>query len=127
MKLKFKDQAFQLDAVNAVCKLFDGQKVKDSVFTVTSPANMPLSYPETTVANSLTLSDDQILENMHRVQQEHQLMATDDLNGRQFSIEMETGTGKTYVYTRTILELNKKYGFNKFIIVVPSVAIREVL
>ena len=125
MKLKFKEQDYQLDAVKAVCDLFEGQKIKDSVFTVTNPTNIPFAVPETTVANHLTLSDEQILENMHCVQENHQLMTTDDLKGRQFSIEMETGTGKTYVYTRTILELNKKYGFNKFIIVVPSVAIRE--
>ena len=66
-----------------------------------------------------------MIKNMQAVQRKHNLPITSDLKGRQFSVEMETGTGKTYVYTKTIYELNRLYGFTKFIIVVPSVAIRE--
>src|SRR5699024_6875552 len=61
----------------------------------------------------------------HNIQKGQKLPITRDFDSKQYSIEMETGTGKTYVYTKTILELNKRYGFTKFIIVVPSVAIRE--
>lgn len=71
------------------------------------------------------ISDDQMLANMQAMQIKNILPETVDLSGNQYSIEMETGTGKTYVYTKTFFELNKLYGFTKFIIVVPSVAIRE--
>jgi type III restriction enzyme len=86
----------------------------------------------------LDLLDDAVLENLHIVQNRHALPASPDLNvaakgkrdaggdyGMDFTVEMETGTGKTYVYLRTIFELNRRYGFTKFVIVVPSVAIRE--
>ena len=66
-----------------------------------------------------------MLTNMRAVQKNNLLPQTEDLQGRQFSLEMETGTGKTYVYTKTVYELNRQYGFTKFIIVVPSIAIRE--
>ena len=125
MKLHFKEQEFQLNAVNAVCALFEGQKIEYSAFTVASTVNMPLMFIDYSMGNRLTLEDSVILENMHRVQDKNHLPRTEDLSGMQFSVEMETGTGKTYVYTRTILELNKRYGFSKFIIVVPSIAIRE--
>ena len=75
--------------------------------------------------NKLEIDKDILLANMHSIQRRHKLPLSRDYDSRQFSIEMETGTGKTYVYTKTILELNKRYGFSKFIIVVPSVAIRE--
>lgn len=77
------------------------------------------------VSNALYIDDRRIIENMRTVQRKNLLPQTDDLQERQFSIEMETGTGKTYVYTKTIYELNRLYGFTKFIVVVPSVAIRE--
>ena len=125
MKLQFKEQKFQLDAVNAVCSLFEGQKQEYSAFTVLNTDNIPLPFPESHVGNYITISKSYILKNMHVVQARNHLPKTNDLADMQFSIEMETGTGKTYVYTRTILELNKRYGFNKFIIVVPGVAIRE--
>ena len=125
MKLQFKEQGFQLEAVDAVCSLFEGQKREYSVFTVASTVNTPLMFPSISIANSITISQDEILKNMQNVQARNHLARTTDLAGMQFSIEMETGTGKTYVYTRTILELNKRYGFTKFIIVVPSIAIRE--
>jgi type III restriction enzyme len=77
------------------------------------------------IGNLLTFADGQLLENMRDVQKRHTLPLTDDLEGRHFCVEMETDTGKTYVYTKTIFELNRKYRFSKFIVVVPSVAIRE--
>ncbi len=71
------------------------------------------------------LDEDQILENVNTVQKMNGLAVSNSLDGMNFPVEMETGTGKTYVYLRTIYELNKKYGFKKFVIVVPSIAIRE--
>jgi len=78
------------------------------------------------VGNRLTLTEEQIWENVKRIQQRHEIKSENtELQGMNFSVEMETGTGKTYVYLRTIYELNKLYGFKKFVIVVPSIAIRE--
>lgn len=125
MKLQFKEQDFQLEAINAVCSLFEGQKKTYSPFTVANTVNTPLNFVDHSTINHIDLDKDVILRNMHSVQEKNHLPHTNDHAGMQFSIEMETGTGKTYVYTRTILELNKRFGFCKFIIVVPSVAIRE--
>lgn len=125
MKLKFKQQDFQTDAVNAVCALFDGQQRETSTFSMERSGNQMRLFQDVGVANTLYLNDEDIVENMKAVQRKNLLPQTDDLQGRQFSIEMETGTGKTYVYTKTVYELNRLYGFTKFIIVVPSVAIRE--
>ena len=124
MKLKFKQQDFQTDAVNAVCALFDGQQQQSTIFSIEQNRGQ-IKLFNTGVANGLYISDKDIIANMQMVQKNNLLPQTDDLQGRQFSIEMETGTGKTYVYTKTIYELNRLYGFTKFIIVVPSVAIRE--
>nr|WP_255608068.1 DEAD/DEAH box helicase family protein [Methylosinus sp. Sm6] len=77
------------------------------------------------MGNRLNLPDDEILKNVHRLQETNGIEKVAAFAGREFSVEMETGTGKTYVYLRSIFELNKTYGFKKFIIVVPSVAIRE--
>jgi type III restriction enzyme len=77
------------------------------------------------VGNRLTLLDDQLLENLRDVQLRNGLAPSSALASGDFTVEMETGTGKTYVYLRTIFELNKRYGFTKFVIVVPSVAIKE--
>ena len=86
---------------------------------------MRLLHNDFGIGNKLEIDNDTLLSNMHSIQRRHKLPLSRDYDSRQFSIEMETGTGKTYVYTKTILELNKRYGFSKFIIVVPSVAIRE--
>ncbi|MDD3000588.1 MAG: DEAD/DEAH box helicase family protein [Candidatus Riflebacteria bacterium] len=125
MKLKFKQQNFQTDAVNAVCALFDGQQRETSAFSMERSGNEMRLFKDFGLANALCLNDEDIVENMRAVQRKNLLPQTEDLQYRQFSIEMETGTGKTYVYTKTIYELNRLYGFTKFIIVVPSVAIRE--
>lgn len=126
MKLKFKHQEFQTDAVNAVADLFAGQEKSTTTFSVDdNSAQMRLLHNDFGIGNKLEIDNDTLLSNMHSIQRRHKLPLSRDYDSRQFSIEMETGTGKTYVYTKTILELNKRYGFSKFIIVVPSVAIRE--
>jgi len=124
MKLKFKNQDFQTDAVSAVIDLFTGQEHTQSTFSVDS-GDMDSFLGDLGVGNVLRISDASLAENMHTVQKRNNLPLTDKADSHQFCIEMETGTGKTYVYTKTIFELNRKYGFTKFIIVVPSVAIRE--
>lgn len=126
MKLKFKHQDFQTDAVNAVVDLFAGQESAHSTFSVETGAQVQMSgMNEMGFGNGLVIDDNALLENMHTVQKRNNLPITADAKTHQFSIEMETGTGKTYVYTKTIFELNRKYGLTKFIIVVPSVPIRE--
>ncbi|GHU94883.1 hypothetical protein FACS1894208_06720 [Clostridia bacterium] len=124
MKLKFKNQAFQTDAVNTVVDLFRGQDKRRDTFTITNELQLDIGGG-LGVRNALTLTDAQLTANMREVQKRHSLPLTDDLAGNHFCVEMETGTGKTYVYTKTIFELHKQYGFTKFIVVVPSVAIRE--
>ncbi len=131
MKLKFvSDQQFQLDAVASITDIFQGQAVKQANFSIASTmdsgAQGELGYhTELGYANKLDLLDDELLENINHIQLRNGLPKSTDIQGRNFTVEMETGTGKTYVYIRTIYELNKLYGFTKFIIVVPSVAIRE--
>ena len=118
MELKFqRDLDFQLKAINSVVKVFESQKHMHEERTLISENGI--------VSNQLSISSDKILENTRNVQKENEIDVVGSLDGMNFSIEMETGTGKTYVYLRTIFELYKKYGFKKFIIVVPSVAIRE--
>ena len=131
MKLHFEPNLdFQLQAIEAVCDLFRGQEVCRSEFTVTLDPNQPQVGPtfaeyELGIGNQLTLPDEKILENLNAIQLRHGLPPSGTLDSGDFSVEMETGTGKTYVYLRTIFELNKRYGFTKFVIVVPSVAIKE--
>lgn len=124
MKLKFKNQDFQTDAVNAVVDLFTGQEKTRSTFSVVEEKQMSLMN-DLGVGNALFVDSQAVSDNMHAVQKRNRLPMTPTADDMQFCIEMETGTGKTYVYTKTIFELNRKYGFTKFIIVVPSVAIRE--
>lgn len=120
MKLHFEpDLEYQKDAINAVVSLFEGQDADDAqAFALTS--DIPGQFP-----NRLVLSEEQILKNLRDIQKKGELPLSASLDGMNFSIEMETGTWKTYVYLRTIYELNRQYGFRKFVIVVPSVAIRE--
>ena len=124
MKLKFKNQDFQTDAVNAVVDLFAGQEKTRSTFSVVEEKQLSLMN-DLGIGNALYIDEKALSDNMHAVQKRNKLPMTPDVMNMQFCIEMETGTGKTYVYTKTIFELNRKYGFTKFIIVVPSVAIRE--
>lgn len=128
MKIKFDSTLdYQRDAINAVVDLFVGQPIADSAFSVSlSEADVnTLALSELGIGNRLMLTDDAILSNVHSVQERNDILKIDALQGRHFSVEMETGTGKTYVYLRTMFEMNKRYGFTKFIIVVPSVPIRE--
>ncbi len=142
MKLKFDPSlAYQEDAINAVIKVFDGQPTIQGSYEISHTTDtMGMEHSELGIGNALTFGIDQagmsdadydriidqrLLENVHAVQTDNDIANTAKLQGREFSTEMETGTGKTYVYLRSIFELNRKYGFKKFVIVVPSVAIRE--
>lgn len=149
MKFKFDDkQQFQLDAIDAVVDLFDGQpkdaetlisKLRGSVtVTVDERTELPgiaeyaareaeLAAEVGAVGNNLIVERDTILDNLRAVQNRNGLELSDRLADEElgFDIEMETGTGKTYVYLRTIFELAQAYNFTKFVILVPSVAIRE--
>ena len=131
MKLHFEpDLDYQKQAIESVCDLFRGQEVCRTEFTVTMrlpEQQLTLGVAETDlgVGNRLTLLDDQLLKNLQDVQMRNGLAPAGTLASGDFTVEMETGTGKTYVYLRTIFELNKRYGFTKFVIVVPSVAIKE--
>jgi type III restriction enzyme len=129
MKLHFEPNLdYQLQAIEAVCDLFHGQETCRTEFTVTREISSgQLSFLENDlgIGNRRTLLDDQLLDNLHAIQLRHGLAPSASLASFDFTVEMETGTGKTYVYLRTIFELNKRYGFTKFVIVVPSVAIKE--
>ena len=143
MKLHFEpDLDYQLQAIEAVCDLFRGQEVCRTEFTVTMKASQapvgelfPGAKPEQLtlgvaesdlgVGNRLSLLDDQVQANLADIQLRGGIPPSSTLASGDFTVEMETGTGKTYVYLRSIFELNKRYGFTKFVIVVPSVAIKE--
>ena len=143
MKLHFEPNLdYQLQAIEAVCDLFRGQEICRTEFTVTMkvpaaiaddmfpgtvPQQMTLGVAESDlgVGNRLTLLDDELHYNLSDIQLRGGLPPSSTLASGDFTVEMETGTGKTYVYLRSIFELNKRYGFTKFVIVVPSVAIKE--
>ena len=132
MKLKFDPSLeYQRHAIDAVLDVFDGQPIAQSSFEISRRIEgLGLVHTELAVGNAVTLGHEQMLENVRAVQARNGIEMSPGLQGPDnaglnFSIEMETGTGKTYVYLRTIFELNKRYGFKKFIIVAPSIAIRE--
>ena len=127
MKLKFDPSLeYQSDAIKAVVHAFDGQPfVQGGTHAFQLPQTGGLFQSELAMGNRLTVQEAEILENVRTVQEVNGIAKVDALQGMEFSVEMETGTGKTYVYLRTVFELNKTYGFSKFIVVVPSVAIRE--
>ena len=126
MKLLFDpNQPYQLDAVRAVTDIFEGQGLcgGEFEFSLHTAGSM---FSEDGFGNRISISVEQIMENVKAIQLRNNMAdATAHFHGMNFSVEMETGTGKTYVYLRTIYELNKLYGFRKFVIVVPSIAIRE--
>lgn len=125
MKLQFKKQEFQDKAVMSVVDLFRGAKNVPTTFSMQKLDILDYSKDELLgYGNNLDLSMEQIEKNMHEIQDRNLLPLT-DLTELRFNVEMETGTGKTFVYTKTILELHKQYGFKKFVVIVPSVAIRE--
>lgn len=120
MELKFEELSYQLDAVNAVANLFAGQPNHARTFDLTSQGTGRF------VGNGLDLDWETLGRNLNAVQKQNGQPETEiGAHGLNFSLEMETGTGKTYVYLRTVYELNKLYGWKKFVIVVPSVPIRE--
>jgi len=142
MKLKFKKQAFQTDAVNAVADCFAGQPKservsyridpgKTGIITKSGQIQSGIDFSHSGFKNrELVLTKDQLLANIQAVQQRQNLPQSTTLVSAKIcavnlDIEMETGTGKTYCYIKTMFELNRRYGWSKFIVVVPSIAIRE--
>lgn len=146
MKLKFKEQQFQLDAVDAVVNCFEGQGNQKSTFTLEKMEKkvdkqitiVDMNTIEEDIGyknKKVQINDDSIiLKNISNIQKQNQITPSNKIelsngrsigNGYNLTVEMETGTGKTYTYIRTMYELHKKYGWSKFIIVVPSIAIRE--
>ena len=130
MKIQFESQLeYQNHAINSIVNIFEGQEICQSNFTVTGINDNLLTYQnDLGIGNRLELLDDEILSNVQNIQLKNGLPQTKsvkDIKTMDFSVEMETGTGKTYVYLKTIFEMNKKFGFTKFIIVVPSIAIKE--
>lgn len=127
MKIKFDGkQQYQLDAINSVVDVFEGQPLAQSTYEIRiDEASTALQLSELGVGNNCVVAESHILENVQRVQIRNNVDVSEELQGMNFTTEMETGTGKTYVYLRTLYELNSRYGFKKFVIVVPSVAIRE--
>src|SRR5579863_1571946 len=148
MKLQFKEQDFQIQAVKAVVDCFLGQPLRSNRFTLerskellkkakqAASGNLEIAYSieeEIGYRNSpLQIPEEQILENIQNVQQRNDINQSRQIErvqairlGYNLTIEMETGTGKTYTYIRTMYELHKQYGWSKFIVVVPGIAIRE--
>lgn len=147
MKFNFKIQQYQTDAVDAVVRVFNGQpnhggisylrdigildktKAKKFIVDDEDPAYFMLESGTGYKNEVLELSDEQLLHNIQALQSQNNIKLTNalvkDLGRCSLDIEMETGTGKTYVYIKTMFELNRKYGWSKFIVVVPSIAIRE--
>lgn len=148
MKLRFKHQKFQEDATNAICNVFSGQPNETRKFLLdqgssSSAAQSLFSDTQTGWANpQIHLREEDILKNLREVQKTNKILPSNKIetltskvewdDGRKqtvvkpvFTIEMETGTGKTYTYIKTMYEMNARYGWSKFIIVVPSIAIRE--
>jgi len=151
MKLQFKEQDFQIQAVTAVVKCFEGQTLKTNRFTLEKSKDL-IRKTKGMIAggvqsaafdseiledigyrnSAIQVTDRQVLENIVSVQRQNYLIENQKLDavpgvnlGYNLTIEMETGTGKTYTYIRTMYELQKHYGWSKFIIIVPSIAIRE--
>ena len=148
MKFNFKIQQYQTDAVGAVVKVFNGQGFHDKINYIRDLGKMKPDISQITLGVTeeeielydpmddtgyknevLELSDEQLLANIQTLQSQNNIKISPslvkDLGRCSLDIEMETGTGKTYVYIKTMFELNKKYGWSKFIVVVPSIAIRE--
>lgn len=137
MKIKFKKQAFQTNAVEAVADCFSGQPLSTSIQYRIDPGRakpgetLPLGYEDSGFKNTeLVIPTSARLENIHAVQRRQNLPLSVSLVSTKvcpvnLDIEMETGTGKTYCYIKTMFELHRRYGWSKFIVVVPSIAIRE--
>ena len=143
MEFTFKTLPYQTEAVESIVRVFEGQEFsdgirhrhdmgtkKDTQATFDKESGVPLTEVGLAYRNNdLTITPEQILKNIQDVQKDNGIPVSeeivDPLGAVTLDVEMETGTGKTYVYTKAMFELNKRYGWNKFIIVVPSIAIRE--
>lgn len=138
MRLQFKVQQYQTDAVDSVVGAFEGQPKHDGISYRVDPGRVRINASATLFSDhglrnaEIALTETQLLNNVHRVQRARNLALSSKLvdskaapNSPNLDVEMETGTGKTYVYIKTILELHRRYGWSKYIIVVPSIAIRE--
>lgn len=144
MKLKFKIQQYQTDAVESTVDIFNGQPNQGlleykmdqgKVYVISNGRRIEqkgIRYSEFDTGyknGEVVLSEDELLKNIHQIQSQNNIHLSNEVIKRlgacQLDIEMETGTGKTYVYIKTMFELNKRYGWTKFIVVVPSIAIRE--
>lgn len=146
MKLQFKEQQFQIDAVQSVVDCFAGQPLKTKRFTLEVLKKTREAAGQTLRADlgddvleligyrnsDIRITENQVLENIQQVQRSNRLLESTQVErpkgaklGYNLTIEMETGTGKTYTYIRTMYELHKHYGWSKFIVIVPSIAIRE--
>lgn len=150
MKLQFKEQAFQLHAVKAVVDAFTGQTLQTAKFTLERTKEIlrksknaktglqSIAYEEEINESigyrnrPISITESQVLENIQTVQRQNELIESPNIerpkgekSGYHLTIEMETGTGKTYTYIRSMYELHKHYGWSKYIIIVPSIAIRE--
>jgi len=117
MQIKYLSQLHQTKAINATLDLFSSQMKLENEYDIFDG--------EAVCSNVLTLDKETLLENLNAIQKENRVEKSTELVSLDFSIEMETGTGKTYVYIKTILEMYAKYGWAKFIIITPSIAIRE--
>lgn len=134
MKIQFDSSLdYQKDAIKAITDVFQGQEICEANFTVYSPEFLAkqqnIAFNEIGYGNRLTLTEGAIIENVQKIQLANGLKPSSrnevDRNHLDLTIEMETGTGKTYVYLRSIMEMYRKYGFSKHIIVVPSIPIKE--
>ena len=147
MKFNFKIQQYQTDAVDAIVKVFNGQQKHERISYIRDMGQhhkniaptLGLSDEDIDLINldndtgykneAVELTDEQLLGNIRRLQTFNNIKLSPslvkDLGRCSLDVEMETGTGKTYVYIKTMFELNKRYGWSKYIVVVPSIAIRE--
>lgn len=120
MQIQYEHLDYQKQAIDSIVNLFQGEITHhQDDFSLSDKDSMRV------IANELSLSKDDIFNDLKNIQTQNQLSLSDKLDNLYFSVEMETGTGKTFVYLNTIFELYQRYGWRKFIIVVPSVAIRE--
>ena len=134
LRLQFVHQDYQSRAVQAVVQAFDGQPMASAAFELQQTPGSVDYAPDGSISNRLLIAEAHMLQNVQKVQAAHGIapvaeLAVDGAADKRycphFTLEMETGTGKTYTFIKTMYELNKVYGFKKFVIVVPSVAIRE--
>ena len=130
MKLQFKHQKFQKDAALAVVDVFSGQPYLTSTYMIDSGDDRQTLLDDFTGWRNEPiipeLTEERILTNIKNIQDKNNIDCSNNLEGKyNLTIEMETGVGKTYTYIKTMYELNRKYGWSKFIVVVPSIAIRE--